>query len=447
MFKAKMDTKKMNPPAKNAYLPRKNVCFFKNGEAVFSIPILAEKDDDMRRLFMLGMAFLLAVGCELVDIIRGAKEEEEPEEVVRTEVFETLLMSALSYPEGYDWRQDAHYGEVPCSLMLMTEDSVLLSRPVGDMYCTASDIDMHRIVGGRLYEDWATDEETIIRCNGEIAYSMYGREMVISMTEQGGAMYSLGYPKSKGGYVLRKDGKIISQSTEVLPATPLLMDRGVLSFTGVSRDGKGDTQWCIVENGKILPVNHPSESARIVSLLRAGGKRHKAIMSKQSLFLAIDDEVFFIGLNPMDTYDPGDFLYDGYRGECYFDAVKTDSDGSQEYMVWKDGELAYSYPGEFRKAAWCVADGNLCILGLDVVKGKWIIMQNEMVCELEEGLKPLGSAAMLAYDGTLCIALVDMNDDAVLWKDGIVKSFGIHGFIDHLAIGEVTRRVYGTGRD
>lgn len=393
---------------------------------------------------MLATALLLAAGCDLVDIIRETKDNEEPKRPIETETVEALLMSAVSYPEGYDWRQDEYYGEVPCSLMLMTEDSVLLSRPVGDLYCTASDIDMHRIVGGRLYDDWSTDEETVVRCDGEVAYSMYGREMIISMTEQGGCMYSLGYPKDKGGYVLRKDGKIISQSSEILPTTPLMMDHGVLSFTGVSTDGEGGTQWCIVENGKVVPVDHPSSSARIVKMLRAGGRRHKAIMSRQSLFIAIDNETFFIGLNPTDSYEPGDFLYDGYRGECYFDAVKTNCLGEKEYLVWKDGELVYSYTGGFRKVSWCVADGELCILGLDQSTGKWMIVRNEMAGELKAGLRPLGSAAMLIYDKVLYIALVDENDDAVLWKDGITKNFGFHGFIDHLAIGDVTRPVKAT---
>lgn len=422
------------------------------GKAFDPISIFAKKDGMMGRIMKLWKVCWVAAmvaclaGCEIVDIIGSLREEEQETEKNKDEnrdeehtVFEAVLMTGVSYPEDYDWRQDAQYGQVQCELMLMTEDSILLKRPVGDEYMTASDQDMHHIVGNCLYEDWSTGEQTTVRKNGEVVFTAQGREMMISMMEQGGSLYTLGTPRDKGGYILRKDGTIVSQSTEVLPATALMMDHGVICFTGVSRDEGGNTQWCRVENGKIIPVDHPSETARIVRLLRAAGRQYMALVSGGALFLAIDDQLYYIGMNIGASYTPGDFLYDGYRGECYMDGYKSSQDGSKEYLVWKEGVLSFSYPGDFQKTAWTVADGCLCIIGYDAEKQKWMIIREGIANELEQGLRPLGAAAMMLHKGVLHIALVDKNDDAVLWKDGIVKNMGFHGFIDHMAIGDVIR--------
>ncbi|MBR4809841.1 MAG: hypothetical protein IK031_06145, partial [Bacteroidales bacterium] len=42
-----------------------------------------------------------------------------------------LLVSAVCYPEDYDWQRDTAYGRVPCSVKLFSGKREVLSVPAG----------------------------------------------------------------------------------------------------------------------------------------------------------------------------------------------------------------------------------------------------------------------------------------------------------------------------
>ena len=71
----------------------------------------------------------------------------------------------VDYPQEYDWRADMEKGSVRCSLVVFADGVPMMKVPVGDEYEVSSDPDMHRVLGGNLYTDYSTSDETVIKRN------------------------------------------------------------------------------------------------------------------------------------------------------------------------------------------------------------------------------------------------------------------------------------------
>jgi len=396
------------------------------------------------------MLLIATSACEVVDV----KEKEYPAkdivppDTLRIE-YEDILYSAVSFPEGYDWVSDLQQGEIDCRLLLMTEDSVLIDRPVGEEYETSPDPDMHRIADSALYEDWSSDNKTRIRKNGEVVMEFGGREMLMDLIYNKGAIYTLGAPRNGGGFILRKDGQTIAQSADILPMTELYFDEGDLCFTGVSRDGQGKAKLFNVVNGKTLEVVNTAEKAIINQSRMVAGKRALLFSVMGSGFIAYEQDYCIVGESIFEETTPMDMMYDG--GRLYFD-YQTVKDGEEvKYSLkWMDTEsreihLAAEVEGGFDKVAYAIEGNDLCILGYDENK-QLILLRDGELTPLPQGARLIGKSAVLLNNAALTIALVDENNDAILWKDGIVKYPGIHGYIDHASVGKLTRLVISTDR-
>ena len=90
-------------------------------------------------------------------------------------------VTGLDYPEGYDWRSDSENGTVKCSLVVFADGVPAMKVAVGNEYHISPDPDMHRIINGHLYTDFSTDDETIIKKDGQEIFRYPGREMICGM--------------------------------------------------------------------------------------------------------------------------------------------------------------------------------------------------------------------------------------------------------------------------
>ncbi len=133
-------------------------------------------------------------------------QTEEPEPPVK--VRDTLYVTGVEYPDGYDWYQDSEYGEVRCFIFLEKEGKKILRVPVGYEYETASDVDMHRCFDGHLYTDFSSDTETVVKKDGKEIFRYSGREMIVSFYVSEGNVYTLGVSRSgDSGLSLRINGQ------------------------------------------------------------------------------------------------------------------------------------------------------------------------------------------------------------------------------------------------
>ena len=186
---------------------------------------------------ILPLLFLLAgaAGCSLTDpaflpgasrneILHGTREETTDDR--RDE--RHLWVSAVEYPEGYDWKRDTAQGVVACRLVLFRDGDRALELPVREG--VSADADMHRINGGHLYSDDCTASETLICRDGKELFRYDGRETVRGFfVGTGGEVHTLGQSRSVPGFTYRIDGKIIHQE----PAGTLFGEPG----SGVFRSG------------------------------------------------------------------------------------------------------------------------------------------------------------------------------------------------------------------
>ena len=99
----------------------------------------------------------LAMGTVAVFFSMCGKERDNPESGIPFPEppahIDTLYVTGVEYPAGYDWIKDQDYGTVQCRLFLEKNGERIVDVPVGYFYETASDPDMHRCIGGRLLSD------------------------------------------------------------------------------------------------------------------------------------------------------------------------------------------------------------------------------------------------------------------------------------------------------
>lgn len=156
---------------------------------------------------------LLAMGIGLVLFTMCGKDRSDPEgEMPAPEPpahIDTLYVTGVEYPAGYDWVKDQEYGTVECRLFLEKEGERIVDVPVGYFYETASDPDMHRCVDGHLYTDYSSDSETVIKRDGATLFRYQGREMITCFHVSGGGdIYTVGQARSgEPGFTFRKNGE------------------------------------------------------------------------------------------------------------------------------------------------------------------------------------------------------------------------------------------------
>lgn len=115
-----------------------------------------------------------------------------------------LLVSALCYPQTYDWRKDSLFGRVPCTLKLFRDGEEALSLQAGPGTVISSSHDAHHIIDGSLFTEYTDSRQTVICRDGEKVASWAGRERIVGLLPKDGVLYTLGC--SDAGMVFRKNG-------------------------------------------------------------------------------------------------------------------------------------------------------------------------------------------------------------------------------------------------
>lgn len=350
---------------------------------------------------------------------------------------EVLCFSAVRYEEGYDWNKDAEYGLVPCSLLLFVGDSLALNLPVGEAHARASDSDMHHLVGTDLYEDYSTKSETILSKNGVELFRIDSRELIFDLLIKGNYLFTLGEPRSGGGFVLRKNGTIVAQSPNIYPIAKLYEDDGKLLFNGVSTLSSGFRQYYSIENGEAIPMNSEADDVVLMDYRKICGEAAVIVKIPLPLVgaqsLAIYQNLRISLFNPNNSKDHFSGISYG-DGDIYFRGFREG-----KYCIWdKDGKAINGPEAASEEAV--VMEGSKLWALLKGEDGAWTIFSPEKAAILlPEGYKPHSSRAMLVHKGKVYLSLVDSEGRAAIWMDGRVVSLGFNGFVDGFSIGRVVR--------
>lgn len=109
--------------------------------------------------------------------------------------------TAVSFPEGYDWRRDSSYGAVAASVRLYRNGICALEVPAGELSC--ADADMHHFIGGHLYTQSRSSGHTVLARDGVEILRMAGEEILEGLIPGGDKDYTLWQNKSGRGIILR----------------------------------------------------------------------------------------------------------------------------------------------------------------------------------------------------------------------------------------------------
>ena len=164
-------------------------------------------------------------------------------------------VTAFDYPDDYDWWYNPEKGSVRCSLVVYTNGKPSLKVPVGDLYHVSDDPDMHRVIDGHLYTDYATDVETIIKKDGKPYVLFEGRESILSMLVKEDSLYTLGQKRNGNGFSYRVNGRVVLERNKGYSFGKLVSVDGDIRFAFAEQIGTDagnvERYYCYM-NGKIL---------------------------------------------------------------------------------------------------------------------------------------------------------------------------------------------------
>lgn len=179
-----------------------------------------------------------------------------------------VYVSAAEFPQDYHWQRDTAGENRVFNLTLYRNMKKILSIKGGPGTYISSDPDMHRTIGGHLYTDFSTKDETVISMDGKELFRYGGREMLCGFMVRDGDVYTLGLDRKGTGVSFRKNGGTI------------FMDKDGIPFGDMSNP-------CSGSSGGLYELD-----GQIAFCYRIDG--HAALMRKTRLFIVKDgaaDEV------------------------------------------------------------------------------------------------------------------------------------------------------------
>ena len=310
----------------------------------------------------------------------GARAEDTVRTVSVTPRADTFVyVAAVLMPDSYDWRKDASYGAVDCTVQLWKGRELLHTFPGGPGTGVGSSPVSHHIAGGHLYTEMCTSSGTKI-CRDGTDWLSYGqREQLKGMLIKDGSIYTLGRNIDGGGFCFRKDGNPLlkQDSGEIFGdfSIPAYGQSGALYENGgaVCFSFRNASSCFIVRDGEIKSVATVAGASRVRDMRLYGQEIYYISDYTTSMIvtgpegsraLPVNARWLTASLVPRGgemwvCADSGDYTYCcpvygntgrsvmfagsanlGYAGASAFYAVKYDGGGY--HISNSDGETVYS---------------------------------------------------------------------------------------------------------
>lgn len=304
----------------------------------------------------------------------------------------SVFVTAVSFPEDYDWRRDTSLGNVRGSIELYRNGEKVLSVPAGAGSLARLDPDLHHLMGGHLYTESCTEGETVVGRDGEELFSYPGRELLCGLLVEEDDVYTLGQNRSGNGFSLRCNGvEIMSNGKGCIavhmsdnpeyPTGALYRDGGHLYFSYRESLTAGSGKvWYIVEDGEETPVETGAGGVYDIRV-RNGIMQVKNMVQSSMRHWAYSDDTWSAGMN---LYGDGQVivfapsgssawylspaLFFSFRnaflcGRHFYIGVNPSDTGEGPYL-WRDGEIVFRPDiNGFITAVEVVVDRNLVLPG------------------------------------------------------------------------------------
>ena len=410
----------------------------------FYIPLLQKRDMRWKMFVVL----LAAVSCGLSEIDGPSRKTDggawiNPEfnSGDKNQDRAVCYVTAMDFRKGYDWRTDDEKGSVKCSLVVFADRIPVMKIPVGDDYQMSSDPDMHRMTGGNVYSDYSTETETIVKKNGNEIFRYAGRETICGMIVDSSGVYTLGEPRSGEGFSYRRNGEIIVERSSGRTFGRLLADGKDICFSFSepvvsSRDTV--ERYYLVRNGVV------SQEA-----LREDVRKVRDMVSYKGRVCYVADMVgvrtpVLVSDGKLEMLDiPADMSMKTCRiaissAGLMIEGICSRPGRPLTSILWKSPSEFHLFPDGMTVSSLNTDGGGVCcMLNPASASDKGVIYRNGESYQAGPGYVAMGSSSFAMVGGILHAGLSSkIGEKPVLWKDGIVDTLNVNGFITSVVVGE-----------
>lgn len=401
----------------------------------------------MKNCTVLLISFVLAVSCGLSEVGKVVRDDNSNTiwggPLVGTESGNQTLvpvcyMTAVEYPNGYDWRADQARETVRCSLVVYADGVPIMKIPVGADYKVSSDPDMHRMVGGHMYTDYSVDDETYVKRNGTLLFSYSAAERISGMHVCDGDVYTLGENRKGSGFSLRKNGEVKVQREEGCLLGPLRYDGDSLGFAFYEKilNAGGDIRrYYSVYGSFVSQVALREDIVTVWDVLRD----HDELMLLASLY-GIPQPVVIKG-ESMTALDmpAGASLVSGsifkLGSKTGVEGVYKSSSGGIYNCIWVDGLRVTVFSPQALSGLCTYDDGVFCVLNPMGSSFSGKIYRAGEVFDMPQGYVCLGSQSMAVINGIMHVGMSSLTGERpLLWRDGQIDTLSLNGYISHISM-------------
>ena len=192
-----------------------------------------------------------------------------------------MFVSAVCFPEDYDWQRDTAYGKVACTIKLFKGGDEVLSVPAGPGTGVGASFDGHHIIDGSLYTVYSDSGGTFVGRDGVRVSQWPMREVLCGLLYRDGVLYTLGLGfdgslvyRSNGSEHLNVPGGVPFGGFGVNtygPTGALYEDDGAVCFA-FRRETAGGWTVCTVANGVDTDVLTLRDGTYALDAKRIGGR-------------------------------------------------------------------------------------------------------------------------------------------------------------------------------
>lgn len=342
-------------------------------------------------------------------------------------------MTAADYAKGYDWRADEARETVKCSLVVYVDGIPAMKVPVGETHEICSDPDMHRVIDGHLYTDYASSGQTVIKKNGVFLFSYPGEERLCNMLSRGEDIYTLGESRTGTGFSFRKNGEsIVSRENGSLIGS-LKSSGDSLNFTfceEIRNAGGSIMRYYSVYGSKVSQIALRDD---IVCVWDAMQSQDEVIYLAS--LTGISQPVIVAGdnLTALNMPKEADMISCSmfHAGEkSGVEGLYKTSDGARYSAIWLNGKCVETFKG-LTISALCTDEGGVfCVLNPPSTSSSGVIYRAGEMYEIPQGYACIGSQSLAVVGGIMYVGLSSqIGENPLLWKDGQMVSLNVNGYI------------------
>ena len=342
-------------------------------------------------------------------------------------------MTAADYAKGYDWRADEARETVKCSLVVYVDGIPAMKVPVGETHEICSDPDMHRVIDGHLYTDYASSGQTVIKKNGVFLFSYPGEERLCNMLSKGEDIYTLGESRTGTGFSFRKNGEsIVSRENGSLIGS-LKSSGDSLNFTfceEIRNAGGRIMRYYSVYGSKVSQIALRDDIVCVWDAMQ---------FQDEVIYLAsltgISQPVIVAGdnLTALNMPKEADMISCSmfHAGEkSGVEGLYKTSDGARYSAIWLNGKCVETFKGLTISALCTDGGGVFCVLNPPSTSSSGIIYRAGEMYEIPQGYACIGSQSLAVVGGIMYVGLSSqIGENPLLWKDGQMVSLNVNGYI------------------